>query len=451
MAGRAPEFIKTDITPEVHKPYKGGLVITGIALRTIAGGIEETKRVVYRGENTAIDMGIDNPRTRIGAPFPDDYDPSKELHKDDDTTGLSKMAIIGMVEGRNALGMAGLLSDDKRKINTNIYHPRRFSPIFGSGYSTAAIAVEIEKIRQEKGARWIPMNLALAMFPEQANARIAMALGLKGYPISNYGACAASGMSLDYAVRVIKQGLADAALVNASETVTGTHRDLVNGAFGSFRNAMSKRNDEPTRASRPYDRDRDGFVPADGHATVVVEREDLAEARGANILARIDRTHSSIDGFKITEADPEEVANMIRTMLYVPRLRKTILPDAFLTHATGTPLGDRVEIEAYLKVFGNTIKDHGIPLTALKSILNHSLGASGLVTVVMGVISLQEGWFPPTANLEHIQADPTNPNNRLFDDLNIPTKKPLAVRPKRIFWLASGFGGYNGGGLLGAP
>ncbi len=420
--------------PEIDVPYRGDIVVTGVAGRTRFGDIEQTWKAMLEGRNSAIKLDLPeiDEGSRVAAPFPDDFDPISGINERKDSRFLTRMGAMTVVDGRKALAMAGLLTDDG-KIDTDKIRPGRTSIVFGTGFGQVATAVDLHKVTEEKGSGKVGLDLPLGMFPEQPLGRFAMAVGIKGgRGIVNNGACGASAISVDIAKDLIRSGRADTVVVIGSETALGTHPRITMAGFNAV-HALADRNNDPERASRPFDADRNGFVPADGEGIMILERADIVETQGREPLAKINRTNSAIDGHHVTQGDPDVVAQALTNMLVVPGTNKILLPDAYLAHATGTKTGELAEIEAIKKTFGNAFAEHRIPVYAPKSSINHLMGAAGIMAGIIAVLSIRDGQIPPNVNLK-------NPIN----DWHFPRESVLYQKSNSIGVLGSGFAGFNG-------
>jgi 3-oxoacyl-[acyl-carrier-protein] synthase II len=204
-------------------------------------------------------------------------------------------------------------------------------------------------------------------------------------------------------------------------------------------NALSTRNDEPERASRPFDRDRDGFVLAEGAGVIVLEEYEHARKRGAEILAEVLGYGMSADGSHITAPDPEGqgAARAMSAALKDARLNPDDI-DYVNAHGTSTPLGDKAETIAIKTVFGSHSRK--ISVSSNKSQLGHLLGASGAVEFVISVLALRDQVAPPTINLENPDPD---------CDLNYVPNEPRELPIRRILKNSFGFGGHNACLVLG--
>jgi len=268
-----------------------------------------------------------------------------------------------------------------------------------------------------------------------ASGHVSIRWSLRG-PISAVAtACASAANAIGDAYRAIQTGQADAMITGGSEAAI-THMGL--GGFAAMR-ALSTRNDDPTRASRPFDRDRDGFILSEGAGILVLEAESIARARGARIYAELLGYGFSADGWHITAPD-DEGRGAARSM-------KLCLADAKLgpesvgyvnAHGTSTPLGDLAETRAMKSIFGSHASK--LQISSTKSQLGHLLGASGGVELVISALALESGVLPPTINLEH-------PGEEC--DLDYIPNVARESRVDRVMSNSFGFGGHNASLLIG--
>src|SRR5204863_757257 len=237
-----------------------------------------------------------------------------------------------------------------------------------------------------------------ALIPNMGAAEISMALGTRGPLTTECTACAASAMSIGNALLYIRAGMADAMLAGGVEAPVVP---LGLGGFGTMR-ALSRRNDDPEGASRPFDAGRDGFILAEGGAVLVLEELERAQARGAHIYAEILGYGMSSDSHHVTEPDPQGV-NPARAM-------SNALADGGVTpdmigyvnaHGTSTPAGDSAETRA-LKIALGEEQAYQIPISSTKSETGHLLGAAGALETIITALAMRDSYVPPTIN----QTDP---------------------------------------------
>ncbi len=255
-------------------------------------------------------------------------------------------------------------------------------------------------LMREKGPMRVSPFFIVKSPANLAGYHVANTFRALGYNNSCVTACAAGTQAIGEAVEVIRRGDAETMLAG------GTEAGLCEVALAAFcvGKALSRRNDEPERASRPFDVERDGFIGSEGSGMLVLERLDRAIERGAPILAEILGYGASNDAFHLIAPDPEG-DGAVRAMVAALN-RAGVSPEAIdhiNAHATGTPLGDEAETLAIKKVFGD--RAYQIPISATKSMLGHLFGAAGGVEAIATVMSLRDGVVPPTINLDNPSPD----------------------------------------------
>lgn len=269
------------------------------------------------------------------------------------------------------------------------------------------------------------------MISDIAAGMISMKYGFRGINYATVSACATSSHAIINAFDYIRIGKADMFVCGGSEaviTATGI------GGFNSMK-ALSERNDSPETASRPYDRERDGFVQGEGAAALILEEYEHAKRRGAKIYCEIVGTGMTADAHHITAPHPEGLgaANAMNLALREAGLNPDDV-DYLNTHGTSTPLGDVAELKAIQKVFGDAAYQMNISST--KSMTGHLLGAAGAVEAVACILAMQEGFVPPTIN--HFVDDPEI-DARLNLTFNEAQERKVKVALSNTF----GFGGHN--------
>jgi 3-oxoacyl-[acyl-carrier-protein] synthase II len=306
----------------------------------------------------------------------------------------------------------------------------RIAVVIGSGIGGLPIIEETQKNYLQKGVRVISPFFITALIANEAAGNVSIRYGLKGPNLTTVTACTTGAHAVGEAYRMIQYGDADAAIAGGTESVI---TPLAVGGFAVMR-ALSTRNDEPERASRPWDLDRDGFVMGEGAGLVVLEEMEAAKKRGARIYAELVGYGLSGDAYHIA-APSEDGDGPARVM-------KNALFDAGIdpervgyinAHGTSTPMGDRVETIAIKMVFGDYAKK--VAVSSTKSSTGHLLGAAGGLETGIVALALHHGILPPTINYE--TPDPEC-------DLDYV---PNVAREKRIEYALSnsfGFGGTNG-------
>jgi len=282
---------------------------------------------------------------------------------------------------------------------------------------------------QEKGAMKINPFFIPMMLPNMAAANVARIFGAKGYNSTVITACAASNQAIGEALEVIRRGAADVVLAGGVEASIS---EIGLSGFCILR-ALTNSNEEPQKASRPFDAGRDGFVPAEGSAIVVLESFDHAIKRGAPILAELIGYGSSCDAFHAVQPDDtgEGASRAIRWALRDAAIDVNQV-DYINAHGTSTPLNDAAETMAIKNVFGDTA--YSVPVSSTKSMTGHAMGGAGALEAVACVKAIQEGIIPPTINQEI-----PDPACDLDYVPNIAREKDVNIVLSNSF----GFGGQN--------
>ena len=330
---------------------------------------------------------------------------------------------MGLVAAREAWTHSGLSTDD---IDTD-----RLAVAFGTGVGGVWTLLDSwDNLRERGPRRVLPMTVPMLM-PNGAAAAISMDLSARGGAMTTVSACASGTEAIDNARRLIETGQADVVVTGGAEAAI---HPLPIAGFAAMQ-ALSKRNDDPQAASRPYDVDRDGFVLGEGAGALVVESEEHARARGAQIYAVLAGSAVTSDAYHITAPEPEGLgaSRALRAALASDDidLQEVAHVNA---HATSTPVGDRPEYVAMKSVFGDHLDD--ILVSATKSQTGHLLGASGALEAIFTVLSLYHRKTPVTINLDN--PDPDIP-------MNVVHETPGELPSGDIAALSNsfGFGGHN--------
>lgn len=273
--------------------------------------------------------------------------------------------------------------------------PYRVGVILGNGNGGFPTLEENCRILAARGGMRMSPFFFPMVLPNMATANVSQRIGAKGYNSTATTACAASNQALGEALQLIRQGNAEVMLAGGTEAGIS---QLGLAGFAVMR-ALSTRNDEPERASRPFDADRDGFVPAEGAAVLVLESLEHAQARNAAILAELAGFGCTADAGHLVQ--PEETggsaAEAMRRAVADAGLDLSAV-DYINAHGTSTPLNDAVETTAIKRLFGD--RAYRLPISSTKSMIGHSLGASGALEAVACVSALVSGRIHPTVNYE---------------------------------------------------
>jgi 3-oxoacyl-[acyl-carrier-protein] synthase II len=346
---------------------------------------------------------------------PQDYIDPKEIKKMDTFLHYSLAA------GQMAVEDSGLVIDDN--------NAERVGVLVGSGLGGLATIEKYHSILLEKGPRKISPFFIPMLIVNLAPGHISMHFGCKGPNSSIVTACATGNHSIGAAFKIIQRGDADAMIAGGVEA---TITPLAVGGFCAMK-ALSTRNDEPERASRPFEKERDGFVMAEGAGLLVMEEMETAKKRGAEILAEITGFACNADAHHITAPSPggEGAARCMRLALKDASMNDTDL-DYINAHGTSTQMNDLSETQGMKAVFKEHAKD--VAISSTKSMTGHLLGAAGGVESVFSVLALKNGVIPPTINYE--TPDPEC-------DLDYVPNQARERKIKTVMSNSFGFGGTN--------
>jgi 3-oxoacyl-[acyl-carrier-protein] synthase II len=334
---------------------------------------------------------------------------------------MDRFAQFGVAAAREAIEHAGLeITDDNRDrigimINTG-----------GGGIPTIENEVNV---MAKTGARRVSPFLIPMFAPNMASCQVAISFGIHGPTVTSVAACAAGVQAFVDAVYMIERGDADVVLTG------GTEGGITPVAIASLSNmgALSRRNDEPEKASRPFDAERSGFVFSEGAAVVVLESEEHAARRGAHVICEASGGAYTSDAFHITAPDPKGRGATLAMKRAISRAElepKNI--DYVAAHATATEIGDIAETKSIKNVFG----DHAyeLAISANKSMVGHLLGAAGAISSLACILAIRDNIVPPTINL-----DTPDPNC----DLNYTPNVAREVNVRTALANGFGFGGQN--------
>ncbi|MFJ8888530.1 beta-ketoacyl-[acyl-carrier-protein] synthase family protein [Streptomyces sp. NPDC102402] len=412
------------------------VVITGIGVVAPGGvGTKEFWSLLTSGRTATRGITLFDPaqfRSRIAAEV--DFDPAAHGIGDEDAERLDRAAQFAVVGAREALADSGLAGG---------LDPLRTGVTLGSAVGcTTGLDVEYAKV-SERGADWLVdheravPHLYDFFVPSSMAAEVAWTADAQG-PVSMVSTGCTSGLdSVGHAVSVIREGSADIMVTGATEAPISP---ISVACFDAIR-ATSPRNDDPATASRPFDRTRNGFVLGEGSAILVVEELEHARRRGAHVYAEIAGFASRSNAFHMTglRSDGKEMAEAIRAALDEARLDAGAV-DYINAHGSGTKQNDRHETAAFKRALGQ--RAHEVPVSSIKSMIGHSLGAIGSLEVAASALAIEHDTVPPTANLH--EPDPAC-------DLDYT---PLTAREQRtdtVLTVGSGFGGFQSAMILTRP
>mgnify|MGYP002401421005 CR=1 FL=1 len=398
------------------------IVVTGLGASTPVGGdVASTWDGLLTGRS-----GI---RTLEGEQYADlpvriagqaAVDPGEVLPRPE-ARKLDRSQQFALVAGREAWADAGSPDVD----------PLRIGVALASGIGGIVSLLEQNEVLKERGwSRVSPMSVPMLM-PNGAAAWVGLDIGAKAGIHAPVSACASGAEAVWVGLEMIRSGRADVVLVGGTEACT---HPITIAAFAAMR-ALSTRNDEPARASRPYDKGRDGFVMGEGAGCLVLETLEHAQARGARIYAELSGVGITSDGHHIAQPDPTGSGAARAMAAAIEHAGVTPADIVHVNaHATSTPQGDVAEAGAIRSVLGDAAD--GVAVSGTKSMTGHLLGGAGAVESVAAVLAVHHRLAPVTANLEDLDDEV---------QLDVVTREPRALRDGDIAVLNNsfGFGGHN--------
>lgn len=403
---------------------KRRVVVTGLGMLTPVGNtVESTWKGIVAGKSgigEITQFDTTDYATQFAGEIKDfdleAYIPKKEAKK------MDRFIQIGIAAGKQALQDSGLdITED---------NARRVGVAIGSGIGGLGLIEENHKKLLSSGPRRMSPFFVPSTITNMISGFLSIMTGLKGPNLNIVTACTTGVHNIGVAARTIAYGDADAMLAGGSES---SITPLGVGGFNAAR-AMSTRNDDPQKASRPWDKDRDGFVMGEGAGVVMLEEYEAAKARGAKIYAELVGFGMSGDAYHMT-SPPDDGAGAADAM--VNALNDAGIDPTLIgyinAHGTSTPAGDVAEVRAIKHVFGDHAKD--VLVSSTKSMTGHLLGAAGSVEAIFTMLALRDQIAPPTINLD-------NPSEECDLDFVANEAKPVSM--EYALCNSFGFGGTNG-------
>jgi len=382
-----------------HAGPRRTVVVTGLGMTSPLGGdVASSWSALLAGQSGVrllTEPWAEQLPVRIAARVA--VDPS-EVMKPVERRRLDRSAQFALIAAREAWTDAGL---EGRAEQAGV-DPERLGAVVGSGIGGVITLLDAYDVLKEKGARQVSPRTVPMLMPNSPAAYVGLEFGAQAGVHTPVSACATGSEAVGYAVEMIRTGRAD--IVVAGGTEAPIHPLPIAGFANMM--AMSKRNEEPERASRPYDKARDGFVLGEGAGVLILESAEHAAARGARVYAEIVGVGLSADSHDI--AQPEPTGRGISAALRHALADGGIEPAQIVhlnAHATSTPLGDVAELIAVRNVLGDAAD--GVAISATKSMTGHLLGGAGGIETVFTVKALQELTAPPTANLDDLDDEVT--------------------------------------------
>jgi 3-oxoacyl-[acyl-carrier-protein] synthase II len=342
-----------------------------------------------------------------------------------DLRRLDRNVLFALAAAKEALADAGV----------NGYDPGRVGVVVGSGIGGFTQLMQQYDVLRERGPDRVSPSFLPNILVDSASGQLAIELGVRGPNYAVVSACATGSHTIGEGAELIRHGHADAVLAGGTEACI---HPLILAGFTSMR-GLSAANGDPTKASRPFDATRAGFVMSEGAGVLMLEALDAAEARGADIYAEVLAYGASNDAYHMAAPDPDSVG--VVEMMRQALARAGVEPeevDYINAHGTATPLGDAAETKAIKEVFG----DHAYELavSSTKSVMGHTFGAAGAVEAIMCALAIREGIVPPTINYENPDPD---------CDLDYVPNEARKADVRVALSNAMGLGGHNGCVLLG--
>ncbi|CAM4107992.1 beta-ketoacyl-[acyl-carrier-protein] synthase family protein [Nocardia ninae] len=413
------------------------VVITGIGVRAPGGnGIKEFWNLLTEGRTATRRISFFDPspyRSQVAAEA--DFDPVWEGLSQREIRRMDRATQFATVCARDAVAASGL--------NFESIDPQRVGVTLGSAVA-AATSLEREYLVLSDSGRnwlvdyeWLSPHMFDYLAPSVMPAEVAWTVGAEG-PVSLVSNGCTSGLdSVGHACQLIREGSADVMLAGATDTPI---TPIVVACFDAIK-ATTTNNDDPEHASRPFDRSRNGFVLAEGAAMFVLERYEHARRRGAHIYAEISGYASRCNAYHMTglKTDGREMAEAIRAALDEAQIDGTAI-DYINAHGSGTKQNDRHETAAVKRALGEHA--YRTPVSSIKSMVGHSLGAIGSVEIAASALALEYGVVPPTANLH--EADPEC-------DLDYVPRVARELDVRTVLTVGSGFGGFQSAMVLRRP
>jgi len=349
--------------------------------------------------------------------------------------GFDAVALFGQREARKmdrftqfatvatleALEQSGLKIDEANRDRVGI--------LIGTGIGGIGTLLDQADVLRERGADRVSPFLIPMMISDSAAGMLAIRVGARGPNMAIATACASGNNAIGDAVETIRRGSADVMIAGGSEAA------LVSVAMAGMNvmGALSTRNEDPQTASRPFDRERDGFLMGEGAGILILESLEHAQARGANILAELNGYGTTDDAHHISAPAENGAGAAMSMKLALENANLNVNDIGYINaHGTSTPLNDKSETAAIKTVFGE--QAYAIPVSSTKSMTGHLLGASGAVEAVFSIMAMREGILPPTINYQ--TPDPEC-------DLDYVPNQPRKASPRHIMSNSFGFGGHN--------
>jgi len=403
------------------------VVITGMGtINPIAKNLDEFEtnlKEMKIGIDVITSFDASNLPVRIAAEVkdfkPEDYMDRKLVKR------LDRYSQLALAAAKQAVEMSGI---DLEK------YSERTGVLMSSGMGGFITLAEQNDVLRERGPERVSPFLIPMILINMASGVIAIEMGLKGPNFAPVSACATSVHSIALGAMLIRHGYADVVIAGGSEA---TIAPLPIAGFASMR-ALSTRNEDPSRASRPFDKSRDGFVMGEGAGALILEAEEVAKARGARIVAEIKGFAMNDDAYHFSAPNPEAKGSTAAMKMALEDAKISADQIDFVScHATSTPAGDEVELKAIENVFGDRVRD--IYVNSTKALTGHLLGAAGVMETIGAIIQMNSGFVHGMPNLEELDGP---------EYFNIP-RETVSANIRNFIKNSFGFGGHNASIVVG--
>ena len=393
------------------------VVITGMGIySTIGKNLDEVSNSLYNGKSG---IGIDAKRIDLGFMSP----LTGIIERPNLKRVLPRRMRVGLPEQGEYAYVATMEALELARIDEDFRLKNEIGILYGNDSSAIPVINAIDTIREKKDTMLVGSGSIFQSMNSTITMNLSVILKLRGINFTISGACASSSHAIGMAMILIQQGLQEIIICGGGQEINAESMGSFDG-LGAF----STQTDDPTKASRPFDRDRDGLVPSGGGATVIVESYDSAIKRGAPILAELTGYGFSSNGEHISVPNVEGPTRSLERALKYAGIRATDI-DYINAHATSTPVGDLNEAQSLFSVFGSNI-----PVNATKSMTGHEMWMGGASEIIYSIIMMQNSFIAPTINFE-------NPDE-FSAKLNISNKR-IEKNIDTFLSNSFGFGGTN--------
>lgn len=399
------------------------VVVTGFGcLSPVGNNVKDTWSALLAGRSGAgmiTHFDASKHKTRFAAEVKD-FD-GVALFGPRDARKMDRFTQFAVAAAMEALEHSGLKIDEANRDRVGI--------LIGTGIGGIGTLLDQAEVMRERGPERVSPFLVPMMISDSAAGMLAIRIGARGPNMSIQTACASGNNAIGEAMNMIRRGAADVMIAGAAEAA------LVSVAMAGMNvmTALSTRNDDPQAASRPFDKERDGFLMGEGAGILILESLEHAQARGATILAELSGYGTTDDAHHISAPAENGAGAAISMKLALEDAELTINDIGYINaHGTSTPLNDKSETAAIKTVFGE--QAYQIPVSSTKSMTGHLLGASGAVEAIFSIMAIREKILPPTINYHTPDPD---------CDLDYVPNQPRKASPKHVMSNSFGFGGHN--------